>query len=87
MKPAFAHAVKGTRGDGVYLVRGGRDHTNRSAWYFIRVHSPKIRAFFKAISGGKIDLAAYGEIIESGYGEAPPETIIAHMRAHYGYTG
>ena len=87
MKPAFAHAVQGTRSDGVYLVHGGCDHTNRPAWYFIRVGSVKLRAFLKAISGGKIDLVAYGDIIESGYGETPPENIVAYMRTQFGYKG
>ena len=87
MKPAFAQTAMQSRGDNVYLVHGGEDHTGRPAWYFIRVDSPKLRAFSKAIESGSAELESYGAILESGYGKAPPHALLEYMREHHGYTG
>jgi hypothetical protein len=87
MKLAFTQAVQKTQGDNIYLVHGGEDHTKQSAWYFIRVDSPKIRAFLKAISAGSIDLENFGTILESGYGKEPPHSVLEKMRNEYGYKG
>ena len=87
MKLAFTQAVDQSRGENIYLVHGGEDHTKQSAWYFVRVEAAKIRAFLKAISGGAIDLEGFGTILESGYGKEPPYSILENMRNNYGYTG
>jgi len=71
--------------DSIYLVRGGRDHTGRPAWYFVRVESTKQRMFLQHIRSGALDLTGFGEIIESGYGEEPPEAVVAHMKAFHNF--
>ena len=60
------------------------DETGRKAYYYILVDAPKIVAYNKAMETGTLDLADYGKIIESGYGE-PPEHIKKHMLETYGY--
>jgi hypothetical protein len=87
MKPAFTQALDQSRGDNVYLVHGGKDHTEQSSWYFIRVGATKTSAFLKAIKTGAIDLESYGTILESGYGKEPPHSVVEYMRASYGYAG
>ena len=87
MQIAFTQTIEETRGDGIYLVHGGVDHTGQSSWYFIRVENPKVRAFLKAIKDGAINLSGYGEIIESGYGKEPPYSVLERMRSQYGYMG
>ncbi len=87
MKPAFAQTVEQSRGDMVYLVKGGVDYTKQSTWYFIRVESYKVRLFNKAIADGSIDLSTYGTILESGYGKEPPYSVLEYMRANHGYNG
>ncbi len=87
MKVAFTQTLEELRGNNIYLVRGGSDNTGQMSWYFIRVDSPKARAFLKAIDSGTIDLSSYGEILESGYGAEPPYSVLEHMRNQYGYTG
>lgn len=84
---AFAKAAVQSRGDTVYLVHGGADHSGQSAWYFIRVDSPKVRAFLKAIGSGSANLGQFGTVLESGYGAEPPYSIVEKMRSEYGYTG
>ena len=83
---SYASSVTNARNDNIYLVRGGNDRTDQPAWYFIRVDNVKTRAFLSAIKAGAIDLNAFGEIIESGYGENPPQAILSHMKANYNFT-
>jgi len=83
--PAFAQNLSTARNDNLYLVNGGSDYTDQPAWYFIRVENVKVRAFFRAVEAGNIKLEDFGEIVESGYGEEPPDAIIASMRANYGF--
>lgn len=87
MKLAFAQAVEQSRGENIYLVQGGGDHTGQSAWYFVRVQAAKARAFLKAIAAGSINLTQFGEIVESGYGKEPPYSILTRMREEYGFNG
>ena len=87
MKRAFTQAIGQSRGNNIYLVHGGADHTGHSAWYFIRVEVAKVRAFVKAISTNAIDLNYFGTVLESGYGKEPPYSLVEHMREHHGYMG
>lgn len=87
MSGVFTQSLKSRQGDSVYLVHGGVDETKRPAWYFVCVDSPKVQAFLRAIKSGIANLEEYGRVLESGYGEAPPETVVEMMRKHYGYTG
>ena len=84
---SFAQHITEDRSENLYLVRGGRDHTDQAAWYFIQVEQTKRQAFLRAIAAGEIELDIFGEIIESGYGEEPPAAILSHMRANYNFAG
>lgn len=83
----FTQAFAGARGNMIYLVSGGKDKTHQPAWYFVRVDAPKTRAFLNAVRSGAIELAQYGEVIESGYGVEPPQAILSYMRAEHGFAG
>ncbi len=87
MKLAFTQAAIQSRGENIYLVTGGVDNTGQHCWYFVRVDSPKSRAFLKAISGGTIELESFGAILESGYGKEPPYSVLERMRVELGYKG
>jgi hypothetical protein len=69
----------------IYLVRGGKDDTKQDTWFFIRVENLKINLFLKEIKNGVIDLQEFGEILESGYGQEPPEYIFTKMHEKYGF--
>lgn len=85
---SFAEKVAKSKGAAeVFLVTGGSDNSGRKAWYFIRVDSPKVSAFHRAIKSGNINLDEYGEILDSGYGEQPPESVKQFMRDKYGFNG
>lgn len=84
---SFTKKISTERGENIFLVTGGKDQTGRDAWYFIRVESTKINAFRRTIKAGNISLTDYGNILKSGYGKEPSETVITFMREEYGYAG
>jgi hypothetical protein len=61
----------------VYLVTAKAD--GKPAWYYLQVDEPKHKAFQKQLATGSLDLAAYGTIVQSGWGEQPPEHIAEIM--------
>lgn len=83
----FAKTVQKSRGELVYLVHGGTDHTGQPAWYFVQVEVAKVKAFQKAVDAGNVELESYGTVIESGYGKEPPHSVLEHMRKNHGYNG
>lgn len=83
----FASRMQARAGENIFLVTGGADSTGKDAWYFVQVESSKIQAFLRAIKSGAMDLVKFGEILKSGYGASPSQTIIDEMKEHHGYKG
>lgn len=85
MKPTPSGPFAGRlRSRGIYLVRG-KDSTGRSAWYYLRVCKKSPLLFERDARKGQIQLADYGEILCSGYGENPPESAVRDMRENWGF--
>jgi hypothetical protein len=80
----FADRLTRSRTDNLYLVRG-KDPTGRRAGYYFRVMPAKKAAFELSIKIGQIQLADYGQVITSGYGEDPPPETKKRMKDEYGF--
>ena len=59
------------QGNLVYLVRG-KDR-GKPAWHYVLVDEDKVEAFKSKIATGNLDVADYGNVLFSGWGEDPPE--------------
>jgi len=57
----------------------------KTAWYFIRVEPVKFSKFKNDVFSKAVNLANYGEVIERGYGDYPPQNIIDKMVREHGY--
>ena len=55
----------------VYLVRG--KDKGKPAWHYAIVDKEKVEQFKAAVAAGTVDVAKYGKIICSGWGENPPK--------------
>jgi hypothetical protein len=55
------------------------------AWWYVLVDAPKLDAFYAAMESGGVDLADYGKIVKSGYGEEPPRVIKDQMKEEFGF--
>lgn len=70
-----------SRSDLVYLVRG--KDKGRKAWYYVLVDPMKLSLFLKKIETGSLNLEEYGEILISGWGTDPPETVKQRITSEY----
>lgn len=54
-----------------YLIRG--KDKGRKAWHFVDVHRMCAHAFVTKTKSGSVDVARYGKVIKSGWGEDPTD--------------
>ncbi|WP_253300188.1 hypothetical protein [Wolbachia endosymbiont of Chironomus riparius] len=80
-KRSFADATKRSRADLVYLVRG-KDRGN-AAWHYVLVDKDKKEMFLAKSKTGAMDVADYGEILHSGWGENPPQEIVDKINEEF----
>lgn len=62
----------------IYLVTAQAN--DRNAWYYVQIEEPKHAAFKKQLAMGALDLAHFGTVLYSGWGDAPPEPVDALVR-------
>ncbi|MCM1002270.1 hypothetical protein [Wolbachia pipientis] len=79
---SFADATRRSRSDLIYLVRG-KDR-GRSAWHYVLVDKDKREMFLAKSRTGSMDVADYGEILYSGWGEDPPQEIVDKINEEFG---
>ena len=56
----------------VFLVRG-KDR-GKPAWHYVDVLKPLSGLFHKRVKGGSIDVAKFGTVLASGWGQDPPDS-------------
>lgn len=61
----------------LYLVRG-KDR-GKPAWHYVMVEKCLLGLFLKRTNGGQLDVADFGIVLESGWGENPPENKAAEV--------
>ncbi len=79
---SFAEATKRSRADCVFLVRG-KDR-GKPAWHYVLVDKDKKEMFLAKSKTGSIDVALYGQILYSGWGEDPPQDIMDKISNEFG---
>ena len=57
----------------LYLVRG-KDR-GKTAWHYVLIKADIIGEFLKRVDSGTIDVADYGQVLRSGWGQDPPEGV------------
>lgn len=72
---SFVAKLKVSGANPVYLVQGM--DKGRPAWYYLKVEKNKVPLFEGEVrkNRGSIELEYYGEVLEYGWGEQPPENI------------
>ncbi len=59
-------------------------HNGRTNWHYIKVDKMKLPLFKKALEKDSIELADFGEILFSGWGESPPDNITTQVKKMFG---
>ncbi len=80
---SFVEKIKKER-DIVYYIRSTPEDKIPS-WFFLKLNPLKRESFDRVMSGTTtFDLADYGEILHSGYGDQAPQELKQTMRDEYG---
>lgn len=66
----------------LYLVQGMNQ--GKKAWYYFLVEKMKHERFKIDVKSDFIDLADYGTILYSGFGEEPPEDVVRKIKDEFG---
>ena len=66
----------------LFLVRG--KNQEKPAWWYVLVQGIKVVLFREKLKTGQLDLADYGDIVECGWGDDPPENVVKRMAEKYG---
>ena len=65
------------------LVRGNK--RGRAAWHYVLVKKHLLGLFLKRVKGGLINVADFGDILRSGFGQDPPEGTADKILKEYEY--
>ncbi len=82
MSKRFTEKLKTSEAHNVFLSRG--THNGRATWHYIKVEKNKLPLFKKALEKDSIELADFGEILFSGWGESPPDNITKQVKKMFG---
>ena len=68
---AVQHIINKTHtvGDPLYLIRGR--HRGRPVWHYLKLKRMAVCRFPSAMSTGHLDIAQYGQVLFSGFGDSP----------------
>jgi hypothetical protein len=66
----------------IYLSQG--HYEGHSTWHYVKIDALKEPLFKQAIKSGSVDVADFGEVIFSGWGEKPPQSVVEMIQKKYG---
>ena len=82
-KHSFMLKIVQERGGGIRFIRALEK--NIPCWFYLRVVDDKVSAYREKLKTGKMDIRDYGEILESDWGDYPPQDVIAFMKKEYNF--
>jgi hypothetical protein len=86
LKKKFNYAQRiASRPDHIFLVRG-KDTSGERAWYYVMIDHGKRDMFRNQNGVPYLKLTDYGNILHSGFGDCPPESIRQTMQEEHGFT-
>ena len=78
---SFVEMINSEKAGLIYLLRG--EDQGKMAWYYLRFQNKiKYMVLKERLKSekGRVDLTAYGEILQSGWGETPPEEMCEYFK-------
>jgi hypothetical protein len=73
--------IKALQEGTLFLVQG--KDGGQSAWHYVLVGRLKLVLFKQKLKNGELDVAQYGRILHSGWGEKPPAELAQEMKQVY----
>ncbi len=79
---SFAQKLLVTEGGMVRLITA--NEKGKPAWFFVELNPAVYADYKRALRQDKMNIKDYGQILESGWGEMPPEEVTERMKDEYG---
>jgi hypothetical protein len=73
--------ARGSQGNLVYLVKG--TDKGKAAWHYVLIDKLKLPLFREMLKTGRLDVARYGKVLYSGWGENPPAAMVESVKKCY----
>jgi hypothetical protein len=73
--------AKSGAGRFVYLVKG--KDAGKAAWHYVLIDRLKLSLFEQKLRKGSLDVAEFGRVLYSGWGENPPAEIVRAVESQY----
>lgn len=82
---SFATDVLISRAPTICLIKAPAGEERKPAWYYIVPFEGQAEHLARSVTSGPTQLTDYGRIIISGYGESPPDDVVAYIKSTYGF--
>ncbi len=63
----------------IFLIRGESD--GKAIWHYLQVDKLKLPLYKRAAMQGSIDVADYGTVLISGWGDRPSDAVVKKIEA------
>lgn len=78
---SFVKAIAASKANNIFLIRAVEG--GRPCYFYMLIRQEHARNIAELVAKGSVDLANYGTVLASGYGENPPEDVQQRMHDEY----
>lgn len=71
------------QGGNIRLIQGMQQ--GESCWFYLKVDPFRFKDYQQAVKQPSTCVGDFGEVLESGWGDAPPAEVIQQMKAQYDF--
>ncbi len=75
--------IPGLTWKGGKIIKVTGEAKGRPVWHYVLVDEETIKEFFDKMKEGNFDVADYGQVLKSGWGQEPPEEVQEWIKEHF----
>lgn len=80
---SFVVKVIQERGGGIRLIQATEN--DLACWFYVRIDEDKLSDYKEGFELEEMNVADYGEILESDWGDYPPRDVVHFMKEEYDF--
>lgn len=78
---SFLQKIVQERGGAIRFIRAEENGT--PCWFYLRLTPEKLAEYEAGLKAGDMNIRDFGKILESDWGDYPPEDVVRFMRDEY----
>lgn len=83
MAATYMQKVLQERGGEIRFIRA--EENGGQCWFYLRLTPEKLKDYETALQQGDMNIRDYGKILESDWGDYPPEDVVRFMKDEYDF--